>query len=156
MPQTHERWATAAEARAFAAGVEKVNDSALTVRQVYRDQHPDTPYVVLMEDADAEKPDDPASGLSPIIVATFQAEAWQHDHAIPVDAHGETEWEPGHIPATLRAAVLAANGDPVVDRADVLKMDHATPEWARLWMGPFTITLRTVPAESDVLETIFR
>jgi hypothetical protein len=85
---------------------------------------------------------------APALVATFQAEAWINDYAVPVDAEGPTEWDPrpyldAEWPALL-PEVLAdcAEGDEWADSDDVLKEDPNAPEWVRDWRGPFTITVR--------------
>ena len=80
-------------------------------------------------------------------VAKFQAQTWQRDYAIDVDAEGNTAW-----------SVDPAELDGCDEHFDDLRTSRLAPDWVRDWTGPFTITVddcltqTELAAQSDVRE----
>lgn len=143
---------THAEAKAFAEGVEFVNDSAIDILSV--EPTPDGGGVVTLEDHDAHddtETDDQAaldaidddapvwggSSDPDMVRVTFQPQAWVRDHAVDVDPEGPTSF------LVPRIDTLGMTSNRIA--SDRLQMHINAPAWIRAWHGPFYFTLEETP-----------
>lgn len=72
------------------------------------------------------------------IKATFIPQAWVNDHAIEVDAEGDTVFDVTYLILAMgkEKALLIKDGR---DSSDDLLRAETTPAWIRKWQGPFRI-----------------
>lgn len=64
----------------------------------------------------------------------FQPEAWQNDHAVPVDDEGDDTWE---VAVDTATAIREAGRSDL----DFVQQDPNAPAWVTNWRGPFTISV---------------
>lgn len=72
------------------------------------------------------------------IKATFVPQAWVNDHAIEVDADGETVFDVTYIVLAM-GREKAMEIDDNRDSSDALIYAETAPQWMRDWKGPFRV-----------------
>lgn len=83
------------------------------------------------------------------IMAQFVPEAWVNDHAIAIDAEGDTE-----IDVTFEMLLIGRDAAMSLSSADTDHLQEAirSPDWIRRWNGPFTIRVHEAVEETGLYD----
>lgn len=78
------------------------------------------------------------------ITVEFHPQAWQGEHAIPVDPLGPTTWE---------VELTAVEGmSSNTTKSDELRLHPNAPKWVQQWHGPFWIEIHEVTKSITLAE----